>query len=308
VLAGTVPRELPAATVLKIISATQVPTSTVLTTVVMTTKTKVAIAAAIVIAATAPVVYQQQRIASLEGEVHSLQQRALVPALKKTPAVFAGERASARAVPDKLQDLPDPPSPGRSDPAGPEMREGGLPDIDAMNRGKMKEKLAVLRKRVSLTPEQETKIAKALEYGQLKFKISPPNVIPLKPTSDDIKKMDEAVLASLTAVQQKEYEAFRAEERANVLEAVANRELSRLQSMTTLSPEQKDQAFAVFSEIASREATLPVLDPAKEAEAIREAEKARWAARQEALSAILTPEQMAVYQQAGNPFRRGAGG
>jgi RNA polymerase sigma factor (sigma-70 family) len=65
VLAGTVPRDLPAAAVLKIFSATQVSTSTVLTTVVMTAKTKAAIAAAIVITAAVPILYQQQRIAAL---------------------------------------------------------------------------------------------------------------------------------------------------------------------------------------------------------------------------------------------------
>jgi hypothetical protein len=181
-------------------------------------------------------------------------------------------------------------------------------DFDALNRGKMKEKLAVLRTRLSLTPEQETKIAKALEYGQSKIKISPPDVLVNKATPEDQKKMEDGINAALTADQQREYESFRAEEKANALEAVANRELSRLQSMTTLSTEQKDQAFAAFSEIASRESNLPVLDPDKEADAIREAVAARWAARQEALSAILTPEQMAIYQQHGNPFTRGTGG
>ena len=181
-------------------------------------------------------------------------------------------------------------------------------DFDALNRGKVKEKLAVLGKRLSLTPEQETRIAQALEYGQSKMKVSPPNVMVTKATPEDVKRMDDAISASLTAGQQEEYESFRADEKANALEAVANRELSNLQSMTTLSPEQKDQAFAAFSEIASRESMLPVLDPAKEAEAIQEAVAARWADRQDALRAILTPEQMALYQQAGNPFGRGTGG
>jgi hypothetical protein len=34
---------------------------------------------------------------------------------------------------------------------------------------------------------------------------------------------------------------------------------------------------------------------------------ARWADRLEALGVILTPEQMAIYQQAGNPFHRTGG-
>ena len=312
VLAGTVPRELPAATVLKIISATQISTasaaSTVLTTVVMTTKTKVAIAAAaLLLAAVAPVVYQQQRIAALQEENQSLQQRALVPVLKKTPvAAFAQERGSAHVFSAKLQDSTDPPSPERSNASS--VVNDGPAKFDALNRGKMKEKLAVLRKRLSLTPEQETTIAKALEWGKPKMKIIPPDVIVTKATPEDQKKMEDTITASLTADQQKEYESFRAEEKANALEAVANRELSRLQSMTNLSPEQKDQAFAAFSEIASRESNLPVLEPGKDAEALQEARATRWADRQEALSAILTPEQMAIYQQAGNPFPRGAGG
>jgi hypothetical protein len=177
-----------------------------------------------------------------------------------------------------------------------------------MNRGKMKEKLAVLRQRLALTPEQETKIAKALEFGQSKMKIIPPDVIVTKATPEDQKKMEDGIIAALTADQQKEYETFRAEEKANALEAVANRELSELQSITTLSPEQKDLVFAAFSEIASKESDLPVLEPVRDADAIRQAEKTRWAARQEALSAILTPEQMALYLQAGNPFHPGAGG
>lgn len=139
------------------------------------------------------------------------------------------------------------------------------------------------------------------------MKILPPEVIVTNATPEDQKRMEDAILASLTADQQKEYESFRAEEKSNALEAVANRELSHLQSMTNLSPEQKDQAFAAFSEIASREFNLPVLEPGKDAEAIKEAVSARWAARQEALREILTPEQMAIYQQAGNPFASGTG-
>jgi RNA polymerase sigma factor (sigma-70 family) len=314
VLAGTIPRDLPAATVLKIITATQVSTatgaaSTVLTSVIMNTKTKVAIAAAaLLLAATAPIVYQQQRIAGLQGEIQSLQQRALVPAWKKTPvAVFAEERGSAHAVPAKLSDLPDPPSPGRSSISGPVTATGAPVDYEALMRGEVKEKLAALRKRLLLTPEQETKIAKALEYGQAKTKVIDNDTKIIRATVDDKKKMEDAISASLTADQQKEYESFRAEEKANAMEAVANRELSRLQSMTTLSPEQKDQAFAAFSEIASRESMEDLPEPGSNSDVTKDLLEARWAARLEALGAILTSEQMEIYQQAGYPFAKTGG-
>ena len=96
--------------------------------------------------------------------------------------------------------------------------------------------------------------------------------------------------------------------KANAAEAAANRELSRLQSMTTLSPEQKDHAFAAFTEIASRESMVDLTEPGVKPDVMKDALETRWADRLEALGAILTPEQMAIYQQAGNPFPRGAGG
>jgi RNA polymerase sigma factor (sigma-70 family) len=307
VLASTVPRDLPAATVLKILSATQASTSTVLTTVAMTTKTKVAIAAAIVIAATAPVFYQQQRIAAQQEEIQSLQQRALVPALKQTSAVFAEEVASAHAVPAKLRDLPDPPSPASSSISGPVMDKDGPEDYEALIRGQVNEKLAALRTRLSLTPEQEVIIAKALPYGQAKTKIIDNDTKVIRASSEDKKRMEDVIRAALTAEQQTEYDSFRAEEKANAVEAVANRELSRLQSMTTLSPEQKDQAFAAFSEIASRESMEDLPEPGSAPGVKTDILETRWADRQEALGAILTPEQMAIYQQAGNPFDRTGG-
>jgi hypothetical protein len=197
--------------------------------------------------------------------------------------------------------LPDLASPGRSSISGPMM------DYDALIRGQVNEKLATLRKRLSLTPEQEPKIAEALAYGQAKTKIIDNDKKVIRPSADDKKKMEDAISASLTAGQQKEYQSFRAEEKANAVEAVANRELSRLQSMTTLSPEQKDQAFAAFSEIASRESMEDLPEPGSDPGVMKDALETRWADRQEALGAILTPEQMAIYQQAGNPFNRTGG-
>jgi hypothetical protein len=205
--------------------------------------------------------------------------------------------------------LPDPPSPGRSGISGPVIDQDGSMDYDAMIRGQVNEKLAALRTRLSLTPEQETKIAKALPYGQAKTKIIDNDTKVIRASSEDKKKMEDTIRAALTAAQQREYDSFRAEEKANAVEAVANRELSRLQSMTTLSPEQKDQAFAAFSEIASRESMQDLPEPGSDPGVMKDALKTRWADRQEALGAILTPEQMAIYQQAGNPFvARGPGG
>lgn len=304
VLAITVPRELPAASVLKIISTPLDPTpiganSTFLPSTVMTAKSKTALAAVLILTAAVPVLYEQHRVADLKEQNQTLRQAKSATALvRATPPDHA--TSAKRQAPSDL------PAPKSDTMTG---KEDSL-DIDALQHGQMKEKVAVLRERLSLKPEQERVLAKALEYGQIRFKVDPPNVIPIKPTPEDLKKMEDSISAALTADQQKDYLTFREEEKANALEAVANRELSNLQSMMTLSSEQKDQAFEALSEIASREATLPVLEPGgdPEAKAIKEAVQARWADRQEALSSILTSEQMALYRQAGNPFKRGGGG
>jgi hypothetical protein len=178
-----------------------------------------------------------------------------------------------------------------------------------MIREEVNEKLAVLRTRLSLTPDQETEIAKALEYGQPKTKILQNDTKIIRATVEDKKRMEDAIRASLTAGQQEGYESFLAEEKANAQEAVAYRELSRLQTMTTLSPEQKDQAFAAFAEIASRESMEDLPEPGEDSGVMKDALETRWADRLEALAAILTSEQMAIYQQFGNPFvARGPGG
>jgi Spy/CpxP family protein refolding chaperone len=182
----------------------------------------------------------------------------------------------------------------------------GLPGHSPeLNAEKIKEKLAAMKKRLSLTPEQEEKIRGILEAAQPKVRTAADGSMMLKLGQDagEKQKTAEAIAAVLNDEQKEGYSSFRQEETANAAEAVANRELSQLQSATTLSAEQKDAAFAALSKIALEEQSQSLPDPGGDPSVVEAAMAARWNARQEALSGILTPEQQAVYQQSGNPNR-----
>ncbi len=105
-------------------------------------------------------------------------------------------------------------------------------------------------------------------------------------------ELAEGLSGVLSPDQQTAYETFRQEQRANQVELAANRELSRLQGMMTLNPEQKDQLFNVLSDQATRELDAPVDLTAMTPQGLRK----RQEERAEAMKEILTPEQLEVYQ------------
>lgn len=288
-LMAATPRSLNAAVASRLLSTVSQSrhAAAVSTTLAMTTRTNSLLAAAIAVAAAVPLVCWQLlpaednpdagRIVGTSGPGDPR-----VETVNEPPLPADGRGAIAGAVPK-----PDSPAVPQSD-AEPDDSVPAV-DVEALGRAGIAEKVAALRGRLGLTPDQEDVLARALELGRTRFRISPPNVIPVRPTPDELEQMEAMIRSTLTPGQQEEYDAFRAEEMANSLEAAANRDLSRLQSLLTLTDEQKDEAFALFSDIASRETGLPVLDPAQGAAAIREAERARWLERRQALSSILTP-------------------
>lgn len=100
-----------------------------------------------------------------------------------------------------------------------------------------------------------------------------------------------ALIASLNPSQRAAYDAWKSEESANKIEGRANSELASLQSQLSLSPEQKDLAFAAFSKLASESSSSEnALDNPMGFIAARKA-------KLEALRPILTPEQLSVYEK-----------
>jgi|GEM_PF-5616168 len=132
-------------------------------------------------------------------------------------------------------------------------------------------------------------------------------------------ELTEKISAVLTPEQQQAYATFRQEQRTNDVEVKANRELARLQTSLTLSPEQKDKAFTVLSGLADQEYDNPVSPmvtmmakqmehmPAgkgrkdmevhmEEIKAVSELAAGRRQQRVEAMREILSPEQFKLYE------------
>ena len=170
------------------------------------------------------------------------------------------------------------------------------------------ERLAALKTRLNLTPDQEAKLRALLEnspemgLGGLPFMTT--NVsrdgkggavsigAGVATSSDNANgaNFEEQLAALLSPEQRDEFTTFQQEQRENRVEIATNREMAQLQQQLTLTPEQKDQAFQALGDIARKEAENPQrgFDPA--------AMEAAKQARTDALRPILTPEQMKAYE------------
>lgn len=171
-------------------------------------------------------------------------------------------------------------------------------------KGRLEGRLAALKARLNLTPEQEAKLQTLLE-GQVEDMSAALDRF----MSGQGKPSDFGLLAKLqrgdldadatsllTPEQQAGYAAFQLEERANRIEMKANTELIGLQSAGGMSPEQKDQAFSRLSEIATEEEDLD-FNILTDAAAIRSFMDNAVQKRYQALQDILTEPQMEIYRQ-----------
>lgn len=162
----------------------------------------------------------------------------------------------------------------------------------------VEERLAALKARLNLTPDQEAKVKELLEKSsvgedgmtRILSAGGKGGALNLNMGNDNPKAVDEQIAALLNTQQKEAYNVFQQEQAENRAEISANREMAQLQQQLTLSPEQKDRAFQVLGNLARNEDTQGgnVFDPEKM--------QAKRKARLEALRPILTSEQMKVYE------------
>jgi hypothetical protein len=194
---------------------------------------------------------------------------------------------------------------------------------------KLDEKVATLRTRLKLTDDQaaavreliekspegmQSMIARAMSGEKMDEKAALSEM--LKPGQKSA-ELDGKITALLTPEQQQDYTAFRQEQRSNDVEVKANKELARLQGSLTLSPEQKDKAFATLTKLANEEYDNPVNNMAAmmqqqmklrppnkpemkehmaEINAAADFAAERRKMRVDAMREVLTPEQLAIYE------------
>jgi len=255
---------------------------------------------------------------SLRAKVAVLEDKLATSAAKKgseSSAVAAGSGASG-AKPAAVQSG----GPGMvhfgAAEATPESMKAAADWREKMRKGreerqklKVDERLAALRGRLNLTAEQAEALRPLLarmlvsragidvmgiepdETGKVEWSVEKMKERQQKVQADR-DAAEQEMLASLTPEQRQAYQQWKEEDRANKVEMRANQELAALQSQLTLSAEQKDKAFAAFSNLAAAEGETdggPLGDPAN----FMKRREQRIAAMKE----ILTPEQQAVYER-----------
>jgi hypothetical protein len=228
----------------------------------------------------------------------------------------------------------NPPDTPAFDPESPEIvqrQERMKKQMQDKQRLKLDERMAVLRAKLGLNEQQAAAVRELLEKNP-----SGPQALMMQAMAGEemdekamlqsilrpgekAAELTEKITALLTPEQQLAYTAFRQEQRANEVEVKAGKELTRLQSSLTLTPEQKDKAFTVLSTLADEEYDNPIspmvgimaqqmdrmpnspdmkeLEPHKEelkAAAALAAERRQQ--RVEAMRGILSPEQFSLYE------------
>ncbi len=108
---------------------------------------------------------------------------------------------------------------------------------------------------------------------------------------------ESAILAILTPDQHPAWVAWKAAELTNTIEVTSNRDLAWLQTLVTLTPAQKDGAFQALTTLNRQEATATSQPESFDIEHMTD----RYEQRIDALSHILTPEQLGIYEKDGLP-------
>jgi len=168
------------------------------------------------------------------------------------------------------------------------------------------EQLLLLKARLHLTPEQEAQAKEAMdeeakrgeEMAAKMFaggKIDPKTMADLK----NQQTVDQTLKAILDPEQQAEYTQMKADQKNSAAETAATLQVNQLGTLLQLSDSQKDQMYSALAQeqIDTQDPTwIKNNTPNGAADPIAMMD-AQAKAKEDALSKILTPDQMATYHQ-----------
>lgn len=161
------------------------------------------------------------------------------------------------------------------------------------------QKLIAMKTRLKLSPEQESQIDAILkeEAGFVEKTTSGDHKMDVKNPPN----FDKQIMAVLTPEQTGEFQKMQTEEKNTAAESMATLQMNQVASSLNLSEDQKDQVFAAL--VQSQQTHMdPVAMAKKKQEMIANGMKAEPAdvyieLKREALSKVLTPAQMEIYNK-----------
>lgn len=181
-----------------------------------------------------------------------------------------------------------------------ETRMTALRDKESQTRRQAK--IALLRTRLNLTPEQEQMVTDAFQKAHdLRTSLregfkpgEPPDFAKMQQMMKSDVTAAEEIRAQLSPEQQAEYDAVRQEERADRAEEQTNRQIAEWQQYLKMSTEQKDAVFQALSELSMAN-DMELQPDAKDFEEMQARMKANQEAQREALSQVLDEAQLATF-------------
>lgn len=325
-----------------LIAAKTLSSITILTNTLLTmSHVKLISLAAVVVLAVVPAAYQwgaqgavpppellaklshlETTLAQKQTELSKLQASAR-QSVDKSPAKVRFEPAKAKAP---VFSLPVTPTQLTED------RQKKLKEaVEVRLQARVEEQLAILKQRLGLNDAQCGAMRTLLRDKVLNGDFTLRTMLGGQDKKDVIKDMtamitdpmkreqdaDAKLLALLTPAQREAFAAHKQEERVNSVEMATTKELAKIQGAMSLTPEQKDQIFASFSQITDAEFDRPITGAvamlAQQAPGLTAAKsgsgdgasngllklademKQRQVRRREALMPILSEEQLKVY-------------
>jgi hypothetical protein len=214
--------------------------------------------------------------------------------------------ASNEDLKRQLDDLKKTPAPGVTAPAINPMTLASM--MSGMMRGGLQgqQRMLLLQSRLHLTPEQQATIKAAMQQmfrnnGQ----IDPQ-------AAAKANTLDQTLATVLTPDQQTAYKQVQADEQTSRVDTEATVQVNQIAPLLQLSDSQKDQVFSALYQVQLTAPDPTSLMTNPDAASIVAAQAQ---ATQDALAKVLTPAQLALYQQQGQSFsmfgggrRRGPGG
>ena len=225
-----------------------------------------------------------ERIAELEGERDQL-----------ASAVDALSRRVAAQIP-KGSSTSAPPSPSSQRVHRVPDASAALEPMRAFLRESAVSRVEKLRERLELTPDQADQIQAILERPLNRLNKESQIETTVEETSrqgQKLNSLDQAILDLLTPEQKTAYADLQVEERRKTAQTLATTEVALLDQQLGLSEDQRQQALLVLTEEGERwlRPSKPGSKHSKE-EAFRESQERKT----EALSGVLTPEQLRSYR------------
>jgi hypothetical protein len=219
------------------------------------------------------------------------------------------ELASSNAeLRKQLDDLKNAPAPEATmQPLNPVTLAGLVAGMFRGGNFQAQQRMFLLKTRLKLTPDQEATVKAAMdadqkarrELGRQIFqqggKIDPQ-------AAANANTLDKTLAAVLTPAQQTAYQQVQNDEKVSRADTSATTQVNQVAPLLQLSDTQKDQVFNALYQV---QLTAPEPSSLMTNPNAAQVIQTQAQATQAALAKVLTPDQMALYQQSGQTFNMG---